>query len=335
MATLLLAPTAMATQPSRSARVEVPARVTAGVAVFDRRTGTFTERINAESQFRSASVVKLLIALDYLWNRGPAYDVPPADRRRLESMLRSSDDSSASQFWAADGRAGIVRRMVSRLSLTGTAGPPPGYPGYWGYTALTASDTVKVYRYILDSAPAAVRDFVMGNLRASTRCAADGFDQHFGIPSAFRRPWAVKQGWSGFGSGGGCIPHATTGDSVPAAPENSRGGATPDAVDLDREALHTTGTVGTDDRAIVAAFTLQPDGTSYGKACARLSALTRSLRVPGAVRRAETRPVRADRWREGDRAGSARSASVRFGSGEVRTRGQRADARARRTWATR
>ncbi|MDQ0935772.1 hypothetical protein QFZ49_005744 [Streptomyces turgidiscabies] len=84
--------------------------------------------------------------------------------------------------------------MVSRLGLTDTAGPPVGYPGNWGYTALSARDTVKIYRYILDTAPALVRDFVMGNLRQSTPCASDDFDQHFGITGAFDRPWAVKQG---------------------------------------------------------------------------------------------------------------------------------------------
>ncbi len=55
-------------------------------------------------------------------------------------------------------------------------------------------------------------------------------------------------------------------------------------MDLTRPALHTTGTVGVDDRAIVAALTLHPVGTSYGKAYTDLGRLTRSLNVPGGVR---------------------------------------------------
>lgn len=62
------------------ASVQVPDGVTAGAAVFDRQTGTFTEQLNTSLRFRSASVVKLLLALDFLWNRGPDYTVPAADR---------------------------------------------------------------------------------------------------------------------------------------------------------------------------------------------------------------------------------------------------------------
>ncbi|MFH8764358.1 hypothetical protein [Streptomyces althioticus] len=57
--------------------------------MFDRQTGTFTEQLNASATFRSASVVILLLALDFLWNRSPA-GIPDADRARLDAMLRSS-----------------------------------------------------------------------------------------------------------------------------------------------------------------------------------------------------------------------------------------------------
>jgi hypothetical protein len=47
--------------------------------------------------------------------------------------------------------------------------------------------------------------------------------------------------------------------------------------------LHTTGTVGAGDRAIVVVFTLHADGTSLRDARNALTGITRSLRVPGAV----------------------------------------------------
>ncbi|WP_327313195.1 hypothetical protein [Streptomyces sp. NBC_01235] len=178
--------------------------MSAGVAVFDRRTGAFTEQLNPRTRFRSASVVKLLIAVDHAWNRGPDYGLPADDRARFDTMLRSSDDASASYYWSQNGGSAIVDRMVARLGLADTAGPPAGYPGFWGYTALSAADTVRVYRYVLDSAPEPLRTLVMGELRQSTRCGTDGFDQRFGIPASFERPWAVKQGWSGFGDFGTC-----------------------------------------------------------------------------------------------------------------------------------
>ncbi|MFF4522670.1 D-alanyl-D-alanine carboxypeptidase family protein [Streptomyces bluensis] len=259
----------------QTASSDVPPGVTAGIAIYDRQTGTFSEQLNPHLQFRAASVVKLLIALDHVWNRGPDYNLPADDRSRLDAMLRSSDDAAASHYWSQNGGSAIVGRMVSRLGLTDTAGPPAGYPGYWGYTALSAADTVRIYRYILDSAPAPVRDLVMDNLRQSTRCGTDGFDQRFGIPASFERPWAVKQGWSGFGSSGDCSN--TTAARTTAAD-----------VDLTQRALHSTGTVGTGDRSIVAVFTLQPQSTSFGAAYTNLNRLVRSLNVPGGIHPAGT-----------------------------------------------
>ncbi|MFC8226498.1 hypothetical protein [Streptomyces sp. NPDC057287] len=290
--------------------VDIPANVTAGIAVFDRLTGRFTESVQADRAFRSASVVKLLLALDFLWNRAPAYEVPQADRDRLEAMLSRSDDAAASHYWSTGGGSAVITRMVPRLGLTGTAPPPAGYPGYWGYAATTAADTVRVYRYLLDTAPAPVRDLVMGALHRSERCAADGFDQGFGLPSAFDGPLAVKQGWSGFSSGG-CASSGTpaAAPSHVARPRTSvradgaegadthrgagaaapSGGASAAAVDLTSDALHTTGTVGPDDRTVVAVLTLHPDGTPYGTAYSKVTALTDSLNVPGAVRPTGTR----------------------------------------------
>ncbi len=268
------------------AAVQVPAGVTAGVAVFDRQTGAFTEQLNTSMQFRSASVVKLLLALDFLWNRGPDYSIPSADRTRLDAMLRSSKDEPASHYWQNSGGPAAVDRMVSRLGLSDTAPPPAGYEEYWGYTALSARDTVKIYRYLLDTAPAPVRDYIMGNLRQSTRCASDGFDQHFGIAGSFSKPWAVKQGWSG----GDVWEGANTCGSGAAA-RSSSGAPTAKAaaaVDLTRHALHSTGTVGAGDRSIVAVFTLHPVGTAYGRAYTDIGRLTRSLDVPGGVRPAGT-----------------------------------------------
>ncbi|MEV0803866.1 hypothetical protein AB0I34_39665 [Kribbella sp. NPDC050281] len=251
--------------------VAVPLGLTAGIAVFDRGTGQFVQQHNADHRFRSASVVKLLIVLDLLWDSGPAYDVPAEDQARLEVMLRSSDDDAASYYWDHLGGAEIVERMVRRLGLTHTAAPPATHPGFWGYVAITAADTVRIYRHILDEAPAPVREYVMGLLHEPTRLGTDGFDQYFGIASVFDPHFSIKQGWSGFlGSSGYGSDKAKPVD-VP--------------LDLVSEALHTTGTVGADDRTIVAVFTLHPRGTQYDKAYTDVTALTAALTVPGGVRR--------------------------------------------------
>ncbi|WP_438828378.1 hypothetical protein [Streptomyces hesseae] len=276
LAALCTTPALGVAPSARQAAIGLPAGVSAGIAVFDRQTGTFTEQFNARARFRSASVVKLLIALDHLWDRGPSYPIPDADRARLDVMLRSSDDGAASAFWDRNGGGAIVERMVARLKLADTAPPPADRPGFWGYTALSAADTVRVYRYLLDEAPAPVRDYIMGNLRASTRCGTDGYDQSFGIAAVFDRPWAVKQGWSGFDSNG-----CTTDTPAPRKQESAPRPAPADGVDLRRPALHTTGTVGAADRTIVAVFTLHAEGTPYGKAYSDLGEVVRRLNVPG------------------------------------------------------
>jgi hypothetical protein len=247
----------------------VPPAVTVGIAVFDRHTGQFVQQLNADHQFRSASVVKLLIVLDFLWDRGPQYDVPPADRARLEVMLRSSDDDAASYYWDELGGAAIVERMVERLGLTHTAGPPATHPGFWGYVAITAADTVRTYRYILDRAPQPVRAYVMDLLHRPTRYGTDGFDQYFGIASVFGPDFSIKQGWSGF--------HGSSGYRSDRKKPQS-------GLDLVSDALHTTGTVGADDRIIVSVFTLHPSGTPYDQAYASVTRLTAGLSVPGGVR---------------------------------------------------
>jgi hypothetical protein len=141
-----------------------------------------------------------------------------------------------------------------------------------------------------------VRDYVLGNLRGSTKCGTDRYDQSFGIPTAFAKPWAVKQGWSGFGdrpanpcTATAALPLPVAPAPVPAVPallpavpallpaQAAR------AVDMSGEVLHTTGSVGPDDRAIVAILSVHPNATPYAKATANLNALTRSLSIPGAT----------------------------------------------------
>ncbi|MFI9722799.1 hypothetical protein ACIHFE_24600 [Streptomyces sp. NPDC052396] len=226
--------------------------MTAGIAVFDRRSGTFSHRLNTDLRFRSASVVKLLIALDRLADFRTPEGISRDERQRLGLMLRSSDDGVASRYWESEGGPAVLTRTAGRLGLRGLRPPPPEFPGHWGYTGLTAADTVRIYRHLLEDAPGWVRELVLGELRAATPLGTDGFDQRFGIPSAFRRPWAVKQGWSGFGG--------------PREP-----------------VLHTTGTVGEDDRCVVAVLTRHPAGTGYRTAGARVTALCGGLAVPGAA----------------------------------------------------
>ncbi len=258
---------------------------TFGVVVVDRETGETTAEENQHDQFRSASLVKLLIALDYFRQRGPAAEIPEEDRELLGSMLRVSDDEAASVLWVQQGQETIVERMVGLLGLEDTE--PPADRRIWGYTATSAADVARTYEYVLGEANPETREFILGHLREVTRCAVDGRHQYFGIPRAAPEPWAVKQGWSGFGEvqpGEQCTPtppsvvEPTDDDqsSEDSSRQPSDTGSEPD-IDLDREAMHTTGTIGDRDQMIVVVLSLHPDGTSYDEAARRVTATTRAL----------------------------------------------------------
>ncbi|NUP80791.1 MAG: hypothetical protein HOV96_24905 [Nonomuraea sp.] len=253
--------------------IRVPAGTTAAWVVFDRQAGKFVAARNAHRKYRSASVVKILIAIDYLERRK---SVPAADARLLKVMLRSSDDDAASTFWDRDGKGRIVVRTARKLGLSDTTPPPASKPGFWGYTSLSAYDIVKTYRYLLDRADARVRDTILGHLRASTPCGSDGFDQTFGIPDAVPRPWAVKQGWSGFGT----TPPTRCADAkAMAAPiswisQRATGSGVPD---YGRPVLHTTGLAGKGDRYVMAVLTAHPAGSTWRGSVSRITTLTTAL----------------------------------------------------------
>ncbi|MEU3646375.1 hypothetical protein AB0E59_23550 [Lentzea sp. NPDC034063] len=222
---------------------------TASYAVYDRITHTLTGR-DVHKPIRSASLVKILIAIEQLETRG--------DDPRIEPMLRVSDDNAASELWVENGWDQLVVRTAERLKLKDTR--PPENRGKWGYTAVSAYDVVKIYRYLLEDAKPKVRHTIMGHLQRAEKCAADGFDQSFGLPSATWRP-AFKQGWSGFG------------DPTKPCVDRPRPRIQWE-LDTKSPALHTSGTCLF---SIVVVLTLHPEGTTYEKAAKRVTQLTEEV----------------------------------------------------------
>jgi len=271
--------------------VDIPEGMTASYLVVDQETGE-TFGADEHKQYRSASLVKLFIALDYLESHGPDYVIPADDLALLEPMLRSSNDDAASTLWVRDGWEEIVKRTVVKLGLTDTA--PPVSRGKWGYTAISAADIAKTYQYILHEADPKYRDFIMGNLAQSTKCASDGFDQSFGIPSAVPGEKAVKQGWSGYGAapapGHECSatdanvlrvlksPEVKAATAVASSGDNTVSTLSAQGdIDLTSRAMHTSGTVGADNNKIVVVLTLEPTTLSWEDSASRITRLTQCV----------------------------------------------------------
>ncbi|MFD1932476.1 MULTISPECIES: hypothetical protein [Nonomuraea] len=264
---LLIATPALAEAPPK-----VPAGTTAGYVVFDRVAGKIVAHRLAHRAFRSASVIKILIAIDFLERTAKP---TVRDLATLKVMLRSSDDDAASALWDRGGKGKIVTRMARKLGLADTSPPPAAKPGFWGYTSLSAYDVARTYRYLMDRADAKVRDLVIGHLRQATPCGTDGFDQYFGIPRALPKPWAVKQGWSGFGA----VPPvrcSPTGAGGPLITPQSQA-RLPLVPDLGRPVLHTTGLVGKGDRLIFVLLTAHPAGGRWNDSVKRTTTLARDL----------------------------------------------------------
>ncbi|MEV6830899.1 hypothetical protein [Amycolatopsis sp. NPDC051102] len=289
IATGVVASMAMGAGPASAAAssVELPEGMTASYLVVDQETGQ-SFGSDEHKQYRSASLVKLFIALDYLESHGPDYEIPADDLALLEPMLRSSNDDAASTLWVRDGWEEIVKRMVTELGLTDTA--PPTARGKWGYTAISAADIVRTYQYIEHEANPKYRDFILSNLAQSTKCGSDGFDQSFGLPSAVPGPKAVKQGWSGFGAAPAPGEQCTETDAqvlrvlrspeVKAATAVASSGDGPTGaqdIDLTSRAMHTSGIVGGDNGKIVVVLTLEPTTLSWQDSAARITELTRNV----------------------------------------------------------
>ncbi|MEV6768469.1 serine hydrolase [Nocardia sp. NPDC051030] len=165
---------------------------TVGIDVVDTSTGGTLASLNSDQQFYTASVVKLLIALDELRTTGWQADSDTAED--LTEMLSTSDDEVADVLWDEGGAEAIVSRMADLIGLTDTV--PPEDPAQWGETLMSPRDVVKVFEFLGTAVPEPARTLVMNALRGTTRISADGTDQYFGIPDGLSGlDWAVKQGW--------------------------------------------------------------------------------------------------------------------------------------------
>ncbi|WP_394841392.1 hypothetical protein LZC95_30500 [Pendulispora brunnea] len=275
---------------NRGDGVVVPADVDASYLMYDRAKDRVLVQRNPDKAYRSASVVKILIALDYLYSHGSWSDIPPKDLAALQSMLRSSDDDAANDFWDRAGQIAMVDRMAIKLELQGIR--RPANPDFWGHTAFTALDILRIYRYLLDGPNDDFRRFVLDNIGMSTSCATDGRDQYFGIPRAVHPPFRIKQGWSAFGdvpAGRECqpaAPHAErpgVGTTAPPTTEPSPRTAPPPDIDLKSRLLHTTGLVDQDQKILIV-LTLHPRTTTWEDAATKITSVTQQVYTAGTRR---------------------------------------------------
>ncbi len=158
-----------------------------------------------------ASVVKLFIADDLLLQVSKGQTtLSPEDRKSLDVMLRSSDDSAAEVFWNRSGGSAIINRVIARYGLGSTRAPGNGR---WFNTISTATDLVRYYDMLLAGTgglPPEQASIILSNLAASTPTAPDGMvpDGSTRSGSAFPRA-STPNRWRS--SRAGCAASAPTG----------------------------------------------------------------------------------------------------------------------------
>ncbi|OZM74488.1 hypothetical protein CFN78_05065 [Amycolatopsis antarctica] len=204
-----------------------------GLHLHDRLSGTTVASAGAERPFYTASVVKLLIAVDRIRDAG--WRLPEAERAGLTAMLAGSSDGVASAWWDPTVLDPALGDLIGLRETT-----PPRRDADWELTRMSARDVSAAYEFIAGGLPAEASAFTLDTLSGATDPAADGFAQYFGIPDALPgTPWAVKQGWMRVADG---------------------------------LVLNTTGLAGPDLRYVVVLLTEQPAGTSYAAGRAAVTA---------------------------------------------------------------
>jgi hypothetical protein len=170
-----------------------------GVAVLDRVTGQIAVGAEGATPIAAASLTKLYTVVDVL-NRAGAGQITltDADRRWILRALTASDDGAMNALWSRFDGVVTVTGAVAAAGLQDSK--PPSDPSQWGEAMVSARDLVALYDYVLTQMKLADRDLVMGALTATSDVAADGFHQDYGLLAPPRQPGvAAKQGWMWFG----------------------------------------------------------------------------------------------------------------------------------------
>ncbi|MFJ4004746.1 hypothetical protein ACIPWL_15040 [Streptomyces sp. NPDC090023] len=174
----------------------VPEGVRLSVGVLDPGSGRSAVYGDGDGVHDTASVVKVgILAALLLRAQDAGRTLTAAEQERAASMIRRSDNDSATALWHAIGGAAGLDAAHHRLGLTATVG---GANGYWGLTRTTALDQLTLLQHVFGPSPvlnAASRAYLaqlMGSVVP---------EQRWGISAV--GPGAPKNGCA---LGNGCAP---------------------------------------------------------------------------------------------------------------------------------
>jgi Beta-lactamase enzyme family len=185
----LVFPSAAAVEEAR--RFAATRRGRISFAVADPRGGI--SGVRPDDVFPSASLVKAMLLVAYLGQaEREGRELSAAETSRLDAMIRSSDNDSATGLFRQMG-AGPVRALARRAGMRRFA-----VGGSWGEARVTASDQARFFLALDRLLPAPRRREYARYLLANVMPA-----HRWGIPQAGRGRWRVffKGGWRPNGQG--------------------------------------------------------------------------------------------------------------------------------------
>ena len=158
----------------------------AGFTVINLATDEMDEGGSAMTQIRTASVIKVPIAMALMsMVSAQGRTLTPAEQTELRLMITQSDNNAATELWNEVGGANVISLMRS-LGATETL-PDPG--GAWGFTLSTSRDLAVVLAHLADGFPgASAADEIVSLMRQVIPSQAWGIGA--AIPGA-----AIKNGW--------------------------------------------------------------------------------------------------------------------------------------------
>ena len=166
-----------------------------GTISFAVRTADDFRGRAADRTFSSASVVKAMLLVAYLRERGVRdRRLTAGERGLLDPMIRRSDNAAATEIRNRTGSAALAR-LADAAGMTRFSPAPQ-----WGLSAITARDQTRLFLRIEDLLPRRHRAYALGLLRRIVP------SQRWGVARVKPTGWRLyfKGGW---GSGAGIVNH--------------------------------------------------------------------------------------------------------------------------------
>lgn len=119
----------------------------AGIAVFDRTTGT-TIAVDQHLTFQTASIMKVdILAIRLYQHQRAGTPLSPNEKRLAHAMITESDNNAASALWNLDGQVPGADIANHAFGFTETK---PHSGGLWGETVTTPADQLRLLQAVMD-----------------------------------------------------------------------------------------------------------------------------------------------------------------------------------------